>query len=269
MFIRKRAAVIAALAVLAASSSAHALSCTNPLLQLVQPVRGAHVPRNVRVWVGAEVQPAQYRWSDAGGQPVAFTVTRIAVGSAFLDMLTADALLPAETPYRVQACDPSGRDGCRELTSFATNGSVDNEAPMLPEASEGQRLSEQDDAWGDTRLVTFEVRGDVIQLLDVDGAGGASPLQAGSELGDVAASGKLLAGEAPCFTNITSERAEVRFGTLDLAGNFSGFTEPREVVKPEQLSDGCSVAGTQSPGWALMVVLGLAARRRRTGHVRS
>lgn len=54
-------------------------------------------------------------------------------------------------------------------------------------------------------------------------------------------------------------RGELRFGSMDLAGNFSGFGEP-ELIK---LSPGCSVSSGSrtSAGW-MFLALGLAAVRR-------
>lgn len=58
------------------------------------------------------------------------------------------------------------------------------------------------------------------------------------------------------------DEANVRFGTFDLAGNFSGYTERQRVKLPEL--DGCALGTRQGGGWAaLLVAVALLSRRAR------
>ena len=239
---------------------ARALSCAERFWGVVLPGPGSQAPRNTRVWLGASHRPQDYRWMDATGATVAFSVTHLQVGSQFLDMLTPQDLLQPAMRYRVDRCPQNGLP-CQEATSFTTSDAVDNEPPPLPNARRTGTILEEDDENGDSRFVQFAVSGDVLVVADADRAGGDQPLSPTARLADASSTGAMSIGSGPCFKSFEGASAVIRFGTFDLAGNFSGFGDPVRVVKPGL--DGCAVHGSQHLGWFGVLAVMLLWRRRK------
>jgi hypothetical protein len=128
---------------------------------------------------------------------------------------------------------------------------------------ERERVHKQGDASDDTRFVVFRVHGDTLNVADLDGTSGESPFSEGARLAIATRSEAVSLGHAQCLQQgFDDEHAEVRFGTFDLAGNFSGFTTPKPVELPgPPLLDSCALGPKAGGGW-LAFVLGALLRRR-------
>jgi hypothetical protein len=70
---------------------------------------------------------------------------------------------------------------------------------------------------------------------------------------------------------LCGDSANLRFGLLDLAGNFSGYGPTTRFNKPilgsgEGPAGGCAVASDARDGWLLAPLLALIASQRRARH---
>lgn len=271
-------------------SRAHALSCA----ELSSPRRGEAVPRNARVWIPGGRSDATYRISDSQQRVVPHVLTRIPLGQRALHVLVPSALLEYPGTYNVEAC-VVGLDGverCSAITDFVTTDQIDTEPPGPFDASGARGAYENDDDWGDTRLVTYPLPPGTLAVVDVDGAGASSPFAMGAHLGDFSAGDGVAVGRAPCSPETFPGNAgDLRFGLLDLAGNFGGWSETMRVVLPtspvgiangdsngsgdgsgDSNADGCRLASRADGGstWlALMGALLLGRCRPRAAQPRS
>ncbi len=102
----------------------------------------------------------------------------------------------------------------------------------------------------------FDVTHDgAVVLVDL-GAARLDPATLTGEVADLAIERRVFVGRHVCRENWsgvdTGSKAQVRFGALDVAGNFSGWTEPFEARTPSFRGLGCStVSGALAGPWAL------------------
>lgn len=259
---RQVTALIGLLASLTVAAPVYARSCQSPFWFGVLPEKASQAPRNTRVWIlasapGSTFYPSMtYDWLNAEGERVPFGVVSIPVQDTMsLLVLTPDAPLDVPASYRIEACQSGRVRQCEVITEFSTFDSIDEDAPALPEATERETIEEG--------VTEFSIRGDTLVVADIDGAGGESPFDEGARLAHLANRGTMRFGEGVCTPKVFEGRhAQVRFGTFDLAGNFSGFTEPVRVEAPEP--EGCALSRTAGRPWLLLVFAALLLRRRAT-----
>lgn len=260
------------LAALSLPATSFACSCMEPgATFFLQPQDGATgVPVNALVWVGA----AQTRGLFAGEDQLAIelldgdevvlpgTEGRLRSVNDTIDVFTPDLLLEADTTYTV-------RVGEQVISTFTTGSEVDDEAPAVPEevhrsswsdpaepfatsscgplpASHGVSLEWEMD--GDTVLVLL----DRDELADVEGLSGTVPALA--PFGSATLGNGFVCGGDNWDDARHLASTDVRYGSFDLAGNFSGWSATEEVTVYNRA--GCSAAGDTTPT-ALLVLLGL------------
>lgn len=229
--------------------------------------------RNTSVWLLHGFSAAwSYRIIDEQGREYPFVRTDISsAGSSAV--LTPRVPLPYPGTYRVQSCDTR----CVDFTTFTVRDELDVEppGPWAPRAI-GEEVYET--TGPSMRAIAYEVPEGAIAVADVDGAGRTSPLGPGAKVSAITSFSVLYVGDTACQgRTFAGEQATVRFGLLDLAGNFSGFGPSTLISKPAPADDqehgsdddgGCAVASRRGDWWPLLL-LGLLALRqprpRRTG----
>ena len=272
------AALLGLASVLFAAPAAHACSCAIGFTEFVAPAQGASgVPSNTRIWVGVAnladaLDPASgITLLDSDGEAVGVTHSEITADLDVLAVYTPDAPL-AVGPYTV--LDTAGS----VITSFTVGADSDDEAPASPleigrEASSDARGPFPTSSCGYADMVTIEVETDgLFVLANVEGADSLDVDAVAGSASQVAFDGTLRIGKAGCTFSWAdaepSATTTVRLGTFDLAGNFSGWTEPDAVTLPPAgatgTGSGCSAAGGASPGaFAFLFALGVLGALRR------
>jgi len=232
------------------------------------PADGATgVPTNAKVWVDGTLQclsdvASEWRVRDAEGVEVATTSSCLRsknVYDNFLVLHPAQALQP-NTTYTV---------GLGETTefSFTTGAGPDHDPPALPiEVDRTVDHSGPDRLCSDSaqHWATLIVEGEAaLFVLDAGGSADLDPAALAGDVVEMSVDKDLLLGGGAChgdnFPGGSSRRAEttIRYGAFDVAGNFSGWSEPSELSL-----GGCSLGGRPAPGWWLLVIP--LCRRRRT-----
>ncbi len=152
------------------------------------------------------------------------------------------------------------RDGESAARPYGRSSGTDDEAPAVPERLDVEIHSDDYvtgpcDGWED--WARFEVGSAGFVDLMADDEQVFDSEEPDSPLVDMSLSGELAwSGRAQPGTEL-----RVRFATLDVAGNFSGWSEVEPVPWPLA---GCTCdAGGQAAGLALLPLLLLVARRRR------
>ncbi len=222
----------------------------------------ANVPTNTKVWVDARWGCDEPALQDVSAQPVA--VTQTTIGSDLRVLQPAEPLQSGAT-YTVK-CEQSSYD-----TSFSVGGGSDETKPVLPTAMPGDlKESSLGDSCGDWAYIPMNVShdGDVL-VLDIAGRTTLSPESLAGNVVDVFMGEVWFVGSKPCNDNWSfdddGEAVGVRFASFDLAGNFSGWSTPRD------LSVGCSCVlvgdrrgGERGALWlGAVVALAMASARRR------
>lgn len=259
-------------AVLAAPRIAQACSCYSPGDDFVAPVDGAtDVPVNARIWVGS-------RWSspvltdDEYGDVVPTTETLIEGNDTEIVVLTPIAPLVPGTRYRVE--------GVR-ATIFTVGTSTDTTAPTIPtELSREPRVEHVgwdpfggESSCGEADHVSVSVQlahDGVLAVVDADGATDLDPAQLSGGITSAAFPTRVTLGRGVCLHSWPEieegTTARLRYGSFDLAGNFSGWSEPADVAIP---SAGCGCTTTSADSdtsatlAALTALLGVFVLRRR------
>lgn len=257
---RKLTGLFGLLALSSIAAPAEALSCSVQFSTL--PAHGQRAPRNTRIWIQTfPVEPTDdYRLRAAEGARFSFSVTRIPVATWSVDVLTPDQPLPFPGTYSVERCGDPAWIVCQPVTTFEVIDEIDEQAPEIPEIEATRSEATRGD-WGSSRLAIFTLHGDAFTLADADGEGLDSPLDDGARLASLSLQPELYLGTGVCMPrSFQGNQADVRFGTFDLAANFSGYSEARRVNIPEL--DGCAL-GAGSDGGALLVLAVLLRRQRQ------
>ena len=161
------------------------------------------------------------------------------------------------------------------VTSFVTGDVTHDAPPAVPEVVSFEAHSEVSHEWGyeEWFLVDFDLQHDgVLVVMDREKTATMGGQPSG-KITDLSASTSLMLGRGGCVRNYdgADENVEtsVRFGAFDLAGNFSGWSEPMSVTfdaLPGESSSSSSCRIAEQPSSALAGVLLLLAavvRRRR------
>ena len=276
----------ALVATAAASDDARACSCslTPAIGAPVLPPDGAvDVPTNARVFVGGELTHV-----DETGRVV--DVPRpVALRAGDVDVATTTALLTSRAGAVVTVVAPTERlaagarfdvvvDGA-VVASFTTGADGDDSPPAVPVVERATATSTMNDvpfvassSCGDGSHAQFTLRSEgVLDLLDNQGGDEVDTETLAGEATHVGPAGAAWIGAGACAGNWDGARplatTQVRFASIDQAGNFSGWSTPRDVVLPVA---GCTCAATgttssTSTGAAATIALAVLLRRRRRG----
>lgn len=254
-----------------ASHAAVALACSCAMgLYVASPADGAVVPANARVFVGdgwryeLQEEGATLTLHDGDGAVVATQRSVIEVGLGKLFVLTPDVPLTDGASYEVRVNDT-------RALQFTASAQVLDEAPSLP------RVLERDgDVYygsgggdcGDSFSVSWTLSAaGALLLVDRDRTTTFDPSTLTgrvASLREINPTGPTLAGlgRSGCGSSWkeAAPGAEVgaRFGVLDAAGNFSGWSEIDRNQVP-----GCGCGAGSASGLAAFGLLAAALRRRR------
>jgi hypothetical protein len=245
-------------AMVVAPGTAQALSCRTNWLQ--EPRDGATgVPTNTLIWAHGRFGQSNAARLIGPSGPVPVQERFIPVAIASGRATNYPILIPAEplrpnTRYRIEVThrrDPPDED-ITESTSFRTGDGPKLDAPPLP--SLVSKVAEAGPGWSVelNRWLTLELPHDGILIADNAGALGdvgsvselLQPTPASFVSFDLSPSSRVVrwlstdpelhVGLSDCLVwpEDNVERQEARFGVLDLAGNFSGWSEVTELVLP-------------------------------------
>lgn len=140
-------------------------------------------------------------------------------------------------------------DGATSWT-FTTGGEPLTDPPIVPEVDVVDLRDPLLTRCGTPpRTATVDGDADGV-LLTIDRAGSGDDLREDTEY--------RRTGDLPMDLGLSSDVDVLRFGVVDAAGNWSGWSEPVD------LGGGCGCAGVGPGGWTGLV-LPLAWRRRRAG----
>lgn len=255
------AAGVVALSATIHSENAHACELAVPDSRIVDdsvaPADGdALVPLNARVWVGGLhlfafeegtgrllEQPRAIRVA-TNGVDIDGTITHIVANSGVIGVFTPVDPLAPSTTYDVFIED-------EPLSAFTTGQDDDLDAPIIPTA-------------------TFAPQGAVYAAYSCDGQPSGATVTVGPTfltLVDAVDGGVFddenLGGSvsaysrgAPVFLNAIAEEGpfDARLAAVDIAGNFSGWSEPQTIDVPKS---GCTCASS-SPAPTATIALSLA-----------
>lgn len=260
-----------------------ACSCADPAasIDLVQPADGAvGVPRNARVFLGGKQvlssdgfgEKAPASLLDDEGRAVPTRETEVRGGGLVLVLHPEAPLEPGGRYTVVVAGQP--------LSRF-TVGEVSDDVPPAPPRVVGVETHSSLDflplgvasSCGPDAGARFGLEGVAAFTLAVVGDG--DTLDEANVSGEVSALDTdvvLSVGRFACDASWPDARplasANVRFGTYDLAGNFSGWSDPRGVVLPPPgcRCDALGAATDDAPAFGLGLGLLVTAilRRRAT-----
>jgi len=283
-------AVGAGAVVAALPGEAWACSCGDESTTVVLPEPGsASIPANAKVWIQDETLALLWKktgveWRrqcesdapsilDEDGVPIPAIITEL---NAVL-VLSADGPLTMGHTYQIQGCggypfDPYGDEAPLDLGTFRVDRDADETKPGLPIVDIGASdyLEDANDSCGDFAYVEVTWSSDEPGLLLVDvGDSGSPDLDLEDLSGHVSGlviNEEFRIGRGLCELGAGWGEAapgastDVRFGMLDLAGNFSGWTDPVRIEIEERC--GCST-GSPRAGLIVLVVLPLVRRRKR------
>lgn len=252
---------------LAATPVAQACSCDYSYTLLWPELDATGVPLNARVWA-SEYGLDPYFLRVVGApleMSVSYSTSRIDTVEGPLEVLTPDESLAPNTSYELVVCSEDIEVVCDVIGRFTTGADEDRDPPPLP--IETDRDGDADGIGrycGKSRSVTLEVAAEgllVVQIdegsLDLQGLSGATTF--------VTRDASVHLGEGGCLRGWpgSSNTASLRYGAFDLAGNFSGWTEPDTL----RIGD-CQCRGDApaAPAFLTLSVAALAlCRRRRRG----
>lgn len=275
--------LVAALALLATSIPASALACSCMEIGgtwFTAPADGAvGVPTNALVWIGGGItrglyegeqqHPIEVFGPDEATLPG--TDARLSGGWELVDVFTPDFEFEPNTTYSV-------RVNGEIHSTFVTGLEADTEPPAPPTEIERSSWSQPPRPvdggmcgdgrashgisvqWGMDDSVVVLMDNDERATLDIDAIDGDVP--------SLSTSGYTSIGKGfGCGGDNWDEarngaETQIRAGTYDIAGNFSGWTAPETaVVRPANA--GCSAAGPASPSLALLLLASGVLLRRR------
>lgn len=218
-----------------------ACSCDFPLYGVLAPTEGATVPRNARIWIGyldGEVDDVELRNLNQE-EVIDFEHSEIAIreGVAITVLSPRELLEPGE--YAVETPN-------FPQVLFEVVDELDTTPPEPPELERVEPSVNDDD--GDScgtyrgAQLWLEAEGVVLALGAEHDEPDTDP-PAGRVTGATVASadGAYFGFDVPCGDRWPGgESVALRFGTFDIAGNFSGLSDPKTIERPEDTS--CSVA---------------------------
>lgn len=240
-----------ALALLPGLAHAHAHE-THPTLTLVAPADGDdEVPTNTLVWLDDETAAFPDDTSELhllgpeGDDIVLTSASEIATPIAAITVWQPARELLPDSRYVLWQCSPAACE--HKLGELRTRSGPATAAPPIPTAT---AIVES----GDHIVTDAEFNGLLVFAAAPD------DLDADERSGEIFAVG--LPGEPAVFHAHLAVNS-LRIGTYDLAGNFSGFSEPYLFEREKSPVCGACDVSDDPPGALLVVLMGLAVRRRR------
>lgn len=266
-------------AVIAVPKDSKACSCIAPGEQFAAPTDAQNqtVPTNTRIWVHGWYN-ATLELLDENGERVPGTLARMSSNSGMVLVFTPATELIMGQRYTYETVN--GAHG------FLVNAPADHTPPAVPKETAKEAYSEDPDfdffglggessSCGDGGYygvsVTLEEEG-MLNLIDAAG----STLDGLADGAKVTAFGyddqSVFLGTGTCASSWpeaeSGHEASFRYSTFDLAGNFSGWSEPSLVEIPGGCS--CVRAPRTIPAGALLLIafgaLALRATSRRRTH---
>jgi hypothetical protein len=261
--------LVALLFVAVVPSVAHAGVCNlpSPGGGIVPAMGDVDVPLNAKIWLPKINLAGALTLTDAQGNSIALSSAELKGASVAYDVLTPSTPLTPSTTYTFTH---------ETLTTQFTTGTVaDTIAPALPQETDRNKThvdaTSGEDHHGAYDLVTVDITHEPgIAVIDI---GGTTTLDAATASGLVATTGaanEFTLGDASLDCgedNWNGASSTIRYGTFDVAGNFSGWTTPTTLTMP-----GCSMSGTDGASlgaiFMILVAIALSGRGRTSGAVR-
>jgi hypothetical protein len=260
---------------------ARACECVEQPLEMRPGPADAEVPSNTKIWLTgssyalSECESAAIE--DSTGQSIGFTPSFLAEPAnryrKLMVLTPADPLTVGET-YRLTGCESHAFDA-PELR-FTVNADADTSAPAVPSvtAQEPVRDGSSNSSCGEAEYVPMDIdHGGAIALLDIAAESNLAPVSPSGTVTDVFFGTDYVVGSQICGRHNwdfeeEGDATDVRFAVFDLAGNFSGWSDPQDV----ETGCACRVepGRSGSEGRASALVLALlalgagAVRRHRT-----
>jgi MYXO-CTERM domain-containing protein len=228
------------------------------------PLPGETVPTNAKIWLGTDLGGTgdvlfpgeRLVLLDADGDAVEPMEGTIHTVDGPLQVLDPGELRP-ETAYELWKCDATRCDS--EVLHFVTGTERDDEPPSLPEEIDRTHDGHGPGPCGRAAWVELSVEHDGILLADL----GERAVVAGPLFGSVTVATtekSFMVGRGGCSTGFPSgDTSTIRYSAFDVAGNFSGWTEPDPI---ELRGCRCAAGPSDPPVWIGLLVL-IAFRRRR------
>ncbi len=255
----------AAAALLAAPSVARACSCGGDPPVMWPTMDATGVPTNTRLWVGTSwlYELTTPRLRKAGeAVDLAFTISTIETSNGPLDVYTPGAPLAPKTAYELLACDSETCDAPQ--LRFTTGPDADLDPPPVPIEVDrsGDAGGSGLNSCGKYKSATVSLDAEGLLVAEIDG-GMLDPLTLSGTTTVATLDAGIVVGRGGCFMHwpTSEDSAPVRYGAFDLAGNFSGWTEPDTLTIGRGC--GCRSDAPGAPAVLLLAVAALALRRRR------
>jgi MYXO-CTERM domain-containing protein len=276
-------ALAAATVVLGMPATAHANSCEVYPTHVLPLSSTPDVPTNTRIWYAGQSLQSTFdattgdllgcddppRLVDADG----VEVSTAARSFSFAYVLVPDAPLVQGATYSIEhGCLNSvvsfgeAMDG---VTTFTVTAAADDEPPAQPDLAIGETQSiEYDDFVSYSLPVEGELEGSIL-VVDIGDEATLDPAALTVEVSLASTDTEFVIGDACVPTWREAEpgaSTTVAFASFDLAGNFSGWTEPEPVTV--EGDEGCQCrtgpggGSTTALGLGLLVLLGLRRHRR-------
>lgn len=251
-------------ALLATPSIARACSCGGDAPVLWPETDATGVPINARIWVGNNwfYEYTQPRLRKAGeAVNLDFTVSTINTTNGPIVVYTPDDPLAPNTTYELAECTSETCEATN--VRFTTGVGADLDPPPLPIEIDrhGDSGGSRRDSCGKYKSVDVVLDTEGLLVMQLDD-GTLDPKTLSGTTSIVTLAHGVTVGRGACIMGWTSDddTATVRYGAFDLAGNFSGWTEPDTLT-----IGGCSCrsAAPGAPATLLLGVAALALRRRR------
>jgi hypothetical protein len=272
-------ALAAATVLLAMPAPAHASSCTTYPMHVLPDESTPDVPTNARIWyVGQSLQgyvdesgslvtcEEPPRLLDAAGVEVPTTARSF----SFAYVLVPDAPLAQGDTYTIEHGCLFGAisfpDAASRTTTFTVTATTDDEPPAQPDLAIGETQSTEYENGFVGYHMPVEGEFEGILVVDVGGEATLDPAALGGEVALASTDTEFEIGHScvPIWRDAEpGASTTVSFGAFDLAGNFSGWTEP-EPVSVEEEGCQCRAGASRVPTTAvlgLLVLLGLRRRR--------
>jgi MYXO-CTERM domain-containing protein len=261
--------LVVALAAVFTLAPAVARACSCGIgLELLWPAMGAQdVPTNTRLWVATVAfyglnQPRLIAVQDA--QEVGFAISVIDTAEGPLEVYKPYSPLAPNTIYELVECYD---EDCEVITRFTTGDGPDLEPPPLPVETDrdGGAHRRNDTSCGKSAWASVEFTAEGLVVMQLD-EGTLDPELLLGETSIATLEYAVTVGRGACYIgwpDWNHDSATLRYGAFDLAGNFSGWTEPDTLTL-----GGCGCRsdasdGPDVPAMALLGVVAVALRRRR------
>jgi hypothetical protein len=270
--------LLAALALVAVGGAPRPVRALCALPQLLAPRPGqTNVPLDARLWFAYQSADDQVTFKLVGPDgELSLDTRKVALPGLPYEgfVATPKQELAPSTSYDFEVT--CAQQTCDSKNRFTT-GTARAAKPALPVVRKEEPFT-WDGAEGSDRAVLFEFEPqDLLVVVEVAGTSAFRAEQPESALVGAWGVDRVWVGDKSC--NLSEVRfplqtrpqiprmAMVRFGRVDLAGRFSGWTAARSVTLPTG-AGGCSVSGLRGaePPFglvALAVLAGLARRRLR------